>query len=86
MHILLRMALTKRVQVLMEPAEYQQLEAIAAGQSVGVGDLVRRAARERYLQGPEPRREAARQLGTIGLPSILDPDTTITAAHGTLQP
>jgi hypothetical protein len=84
MHILMCMALNKRVQVLMEPSEYQKLESIAVSQSMGVGELLRRAARERYLQHPEARREAARQLTSLGLPNLPDPESTITAAQGTL--
>lgn len=43
------MAQTRRAQILMEPAEYAQLEQIAQNSQTSVAELIRRAVRERYL-------------------------------------
>jgi hypothetical protein len=53
---------TKRVQVLMAPEEYEQLERAAKQQRVSVGDLIRRAVRERYLRAEERRQQAFESL------------------------
>ena len=75
------MAFTKRVQVLMEPAEFQQLEAIALSEGLGVGELLRRAARLHYLRSPGQRQSAAKALIDLGLPAITDLTATGTAAR-----
>lgn len=67
------MAVDKRVQVLMEPTEFAQLEALAASQNVSVGELIRQAVRERYLLHVDQRRIAAQQLCAMELTG-LDPD------------
>jgi len=43
------MAMTKRVQVLMEPGEFRVLEGIARKRRVSVSDLMREAARVQLL-------------------------------------
>jgi hypothetical protein len=81
MCMLLHMALTKRVQVLMEPAEFTRLEAIAASQGLGLGELLRRAARSQYAQGAETRLEAARAISALDLPAIDDLSATLVSAR-----
>jgi predicted DNA-binding ribbon-helix-helix protein len=51
------MASTRRTQLLMDPAEYRRLQAIARKRKVSVADLIRSAVREVYLE-PAPNREA----------------------------
>jgi len=67
------MAVDKRVQVLMEPTEFAQLEALAASQNVSVGELIRQAVRERYLMHADLRRAAAEKLCKMEL-TELDPE------------
>ncbi len=43
------MALTKRVQVLMDPEDYRKLEKKARRQKLSVGELLRSAAAEKHL-------------------------------------
>lgn len=64
------MAKTKRVQVLMEPEEFQVLEDIARRRGASVSDLMREAARAQILAqvGLAKRKEAARQF--LRLPAI----------------
>lgn len=66
------MAVDKRVQVLMEPSEFAQIEALAASQQISVGELIRQAVRERYLMHVDQRRAAAGKLCQMDL-SALDP-------------
>ena len=62
------MARTKRAQILMEPAEYEQLEVLAAREGVSVADLVREAVRERYLNTPPRKIEVAARITAMALP------------------
>lgn len=62
------MAQTRRAQILMEPAEYERLEEIAARRGVSVGSLVREAVRERFLIGEEERRQALERIFALDLP------------------
>lgn len=65
------MAKTKRVQVLMEPEEFDLLEALARRQRSSVSDLMREAARAHWLVGASnaQRSSAARTfLGLIDAP------------------
>lgn len=64
------MARTKRAQVLMEPDEYERLEAIAAEQGIAVAELIRIAVRERYLLTPEERRRLVEEILGLDLPTI----------------
>ena len=43
------MAQTRHVHMLMEPADYERLEAVARSTKQSVAELVRTAVRERYL-------------------------------------
>jgi hypothetical protein len=56
------MAKTKRVQVLMEPSEFELVTRIARAQNTSVGDLLRSALRELHLAraAQERRFEAAK--------------------------
>ena len=53
------MALTKRVEVLFEPNEYTDLEAIARKHRESVGSLIRKATRQLYLDKERQRRKEA---------------------------
>lgn len=64
------MARTKRAQVLMEPDEYERLEAIAAERGVAVAELIRTAVRERYLLSREERRRRVDEILALDLPVI----------------
>ncbi len=77
------MARTKRAQILMEPAEYKQLEVRAAQEGVSVAELVREAVRERYLQSSPRKTEAAARITAMKLPVVdwEDVDHDIEGAH-----
>ncbi len=61
--------LTKRVQVLLEPFQYQRLEEIARQRDRSVGALIREAIEQTYLQGAADDRIAAvRALAAMRLP------------------
>jgi len=64
------MARTKRAQVLMEPEEYERLEAIAAERGVAVAELIRLAVRERYFLSREERRRHVEEILGLDLPVI----------------
>lgn len=80
------MAQIKRVQVLMEPSEFQQLELVAAGLGRSAGDLIREAVRERWLVTDEQRLGAAAALNRLDLPTLdiehLDGVVTIARTEG----
>ncbi len=57
------MALTRRVEVLFDPVQYEDLERIARSRRETVGALVRKAVEEQWLRlSPSQRREAVRGL------------------------
>ncbi len=58
------MTMTKRVQVLMEPSEYEVLERLARKRGASVSNLMREAMREQLLlpSGAFVHQEAARQF------------------------
>lgn len=62
------MSANRRAQILMEPAEYEQLRRIARQRHVSVGELVRVAVRERFLSGADERRDAAARIAAMALP------------------
>jgi uncharacterized protein len=65
-------AKTKRVQVLMEPGEFAELERLARSRGASVADLMREAARAQYLNADEQGRRARAAeafLGPIGVRS-----------------
>jgi hypothetical protein len=51
--------LTKRVELLFEPNEYTDLEAIACKRKESVGSLIRKATRQVYLDKERQRRREA---------------------------
>lgn len=55
------MALTKRVEVLFDPAEYQQLERLARTRGASVGALIRETVRRDCLVPDMEGRQAALQ-------------------------
>ena len=61
---------TKRAQVLMEPEEYERLEAVAAERGVAVAELIRSAVRERYLLTRKERRRLVDEILALDLPAI----------------
>ncbi|MBI2910047.1 MAG: ribbon-helix-helix protein, CopG family [Chloroflexi bacterium] len=57
------MALTKRVELLLDPDEYAELAEIARRRKESIGALIRRALEREYLQPTrEQKRAALRQL------------------------
>jgi hypothetical protein len=58
------MAKTKRVQVLMEPSEFEAVERAARARQVSVADLFRAAVREQFLDlaARQRRLEAAKSF------------------------
>ncbi|MBN1945753.1 MAG: ribbon-helix-helix domain-containing protein [Bradymonadales bacterium] len=64
------MACTRRIQILMEPEEYEQIEKIARQKQVSVGELIRTAVRDRYLGSPDRRLAAAERIAAMNLPGI----------------
>jgi len=78
------MARTKRAQVLMEPEEYERLEAIAAERGVAVAELIRSAVRERYFLSREERRRHVEEILGLDLPVIEwdEAEEDALASHG----
>lgn len=61
--------LTKRVQVLLDPFQYQRLDEIARQRNRSVGALIREAIDQVYLQSVmDERLEAVRALAAMQLP------------------
>jgi predicted DNA-binding ribbon-helix-helix protein len=61
-------AKTKRVQVLMEPEEFDILEELARKRKSSVADLMREAARAHLLGDVERARRATAAQNFLGLP------------------
>ncbi len=78
------MARTKRVQVLMEPHEYERLESIAAERGVPVAELIRTAVRERYLLTRVERRRLVDEILGLDLPvgEWEEAEDEVVEAHG----
>ncbi|MDP3063755.1 MAG: ribbon-helix-helix protein, CopG family [Chloroflexota bacterium] len=55
------MALSKRVEVLFDPKDYQAIEELARSTGQTVGSLVRRAVEQQYLHPTLEQRRAAIQ-------------------------
>lgn len=55
------MALTKRLELLLEPEQYARLEEIARTRKESVGALIRRAVAREYLQPMQEQKRAALQ-------------------------
>ena len=64
------MAATRRTQLLMEPAEFRKLQAMARQRRTSVAELIRSALRQAYpATGPE-RRPVVEAILAMGLPTI----------------
>jgi hypothetical protein len=74
MRMLSPMAKTKRVQVLMEPKEFDQLERVARKRGSSVSDLMREAARAQYLVDFDRSRRSRAAQNFLGLPDVTLPD------------
>ncbi len=62
------MAKTKRVQVLMEPKEFNQLERVARKRGSSVSDLMREAVRAQYLVDVDRSRRFGATQSFLSLP------------------
>lgn len=61
--------LTRRVQVMLSPQQYERLETLARSRGTSVGTLIRQALQEAYLQPDETERlRAVRDLAALRLP------------------
>jgi hypothetical protein len=60
---------TRRAQVLMDPAEYDRLEQIAARMGVSVAELFRCAVRAQYLGRTDEKVAAVAAITAMDLPS-----------------
>lgn len=61
--------LTRRVQVLLSPEQYERLAALARARGTSVGALIREAVEQLYSQsGEEERLQAVRQMSALHLP------------------
>ncbi|MEO8084798.1 MAG: CopG family transcriptional regulator [Ardenticatenales bacterium] len=60
--------MTKRVQVLMEPDEFDRLEALARQHHSSVSDLMREAARAHWLAGATASQRSAAARAFLDLP------------------
>ncbi len=55
------MALTKRVELLLDPEQYARLEKIARARKESIGALIRQALAREYLQPSQEQKRAALQ-------------------------
>lgn len=68
------MARTKRVQVLMEPREFNLLERVARQRGSSISDLMREAARAQYLVDVDRTRRMRAAESFLSLPDVALPD------------
>jgi hypothetical protein len=71
---MLTMPKTKRVQVLMEPREFDLLERVARKRGSSVSDLMRAAARAQYLVDVDRSRRTRAAQDFLSLPDVTLPD------------
>lgn len=71
------MAKTKRVQVLMEPEEFELLEGLARKRGSSVSDLMREAARAQFLAEAERSHRSRAVQQFLSLPDTPLPDWEI---------
>lgn len=62
------MGLTKRVQVLMEPKDFDELARVARRKRVSVAELLRRSAAEKYLVCGEHVHAVVDEIAAMALP------------------
>lgn len=62
------MALTKRVQVLMAPEDFDELARVARRKKLSVGELLRRAAAEKYLVSGDHVHAVVDEIVALDLP------------------
>jgi hypothetical protein len=74
MCILVGMPKTKRVQVLMEPREFDLLARVAKKRGSSVSDLMREAARAQYLEDVDRSRRSHSVQTFLRLPDASLPD------------
>jgi hypothetical protein len=67
------MAMDKRVEVLFDRREYEELKAEARRRGVSVGELVREAIRRMYVRPSEERRRQAFEFLTSPAPVDVGP-------------
>ncbi len=65
---------TKRIQVLMEPDEFSELESMARSRGTSVGELMRQAARTQHLESLGASRRAAAAQRYLRLPDTRLPE------------
>jgi len=71
------MAKTKRVQVLMEPREFEILERLARQRGSSVSDLMREAAHARFLMDVDRSRRSRSVESFLSLPDAPLPEWKI---------
>lgn len=59
---------TKRMQVLVEPEEYERLEELARRRGTSVAELIRAAVRRCYFPASDERRAAVEDILTMRVP------------------
>jgi hypothetical protein len=59
---------TRRVQRLIEPAEYKRIEAIAERHGVPVAELMRAAVRAMHPPGPRDAQASVQRISSMDLP------------------
>lgn len=61
--------LTRRVQILLSPQQYERLEALARTRGTSIGALIRQAVEKLYMESEKLERlHAIRQLSALQLP------------------
>lgn len=64
------MSATRRTQLLMEPAEFRRLRALAKERKTSVAALIRSAVRETYLSPTVERGPIVEAIAAMRLPAI----------------
>ena len=64
------MAVTRRTQLLMEPAEFRKLQAVARQRRTSVAEVIRSALRQTYLSAGHERHPVVEAILAMGLPTI----------------
>lgn len=59
---------TKRLHILMDPDEYEELQRIARREGRSVADLLRTAANEKYALGREDPHAVVARIAAMNLP------------------